>query len=112
MKFETIEILHKLSKLLSVCHRARVMTIQLPHDLVDDELRVTTDVKPLDPELGGDAQAVDKVLILRHIVGRMEIHSNHIEESIFLGGDKHNASPGPVEPEGAIEVHAPMLLGN
>jgi hypothetical protein len=26
-----------------------------PHDLVDDELRFTMNVKPLDPELGFDA---------------------------------------------------------
>jgi hypothetical protein len=31
-----------------------VTIIRLPYDLVDDEIRVTMDVKPLDPELGGD----------------------------------------------------------
>jgi hypothetical protein len=40
------------------------MIVRLPDDLVDDELRVTTDVKPLDPKLDGDAQAVDEGLIV------------------------------------------------
>jgi hypothetical protein len=55
--------------------------------LVDDELRVIIDVKPLNPELGGDAQAVDKCLVFHHIVGHEEVQSNYIEESISLRGD-------------------------
>jgi hypothetical protein len=112
MKFKSIELLFKLSYLLMVCCHAGVMTIRLPHDLVDDELGVATDVKPLDPELDGDVEAVDKGLVPRHIVCGMEIQSNHIEESISLGGDRNNASPNPIESEGVIEVHAPVLLGN
>jgi hypothetical protein len=37
---------------------------------------------------------------------------NHIEESISLGGDQHNTSPDPIKREGAVEVHALVLLGN
>jgi hypothetical protein len=55
MNFKTVKLLIKLSYLLEVCHHAGVATIQLPHDLVDDELRAAMDVKSLDPELGGDA---------------------------------------------------------
>jgi hypothetical protein len=55
MKFKVIEFLLELSYLLAVCHHEGVMAIRLPHDLVDDELKVTTNVKPLDPELIGDA---------------------------------------------------------
>jgi hypothetical protein len=40
MKFKTIELILKLSYLLTVCHHVRVTAIRLPHDLVDDELRV------------------------------------------------------------------------
>jgi hypothetical protein len=67
--------------------------------LVDDELRGTTDVKPLNPELGGDAQAIDRCLVFCHIVGHAEVQSNYIEESISLRGDQYNASSGPVEVE-------------
>jgi hypothetical protein len=80
--------------------------------LVDDELRVAADVKPLNPELGGDAQAVDQCLIFYHIVGCEEVQSNHVEEPISLTGDQYDASPGPVESEGAIKIHAPVLLGD
>jgi hypothetical protein len=46
----------------------RVVSIRLPHHLVDDELRVTVNVEPLDPELSSDVQAIDEGLIFRHIV--------------------------------------------
>jgi hypothetical protein len=111
MKLETIKLLLELSDLLSVCHHAGVMIVQLPHDMVDDELRVIVDVKLLDPELDGDAHVVDEGLIFCYIVGRVEVQSNHIEEPISLGGDQHNTSPAPAKSERAIEVHSPVLLG-
>jgi hypothetical protein len=87
MKIETIELLIELSDLLSVCHHAGVMAVRLPHDLVDDELRVIADLNPMDPELDSDAHAVDEGLIFCHIVGHVEVRSNHVEESISLGVD-------------------------
>jgi hypothetical protein len=111
MKFEAIKLL-MLSYLLSVCHHAGVAAVQLPHELVDDELRVIVDVKSLDPELDSDAQAINKGFVLWHIVCCMEIQSNHLEELISLGGDQYNTSPSPVESEGAAKVHAPVLLAN
>jgi hypothetical protein len=93
MKFETIKLLLKLSYLLEVCRHAGVAVIWLPHDLVNDELRVTVDVKPIDPELSEDAQAVDEGLILCLIVCRVEIQLNHVEEPISLERDQHNTSP-------------------
>jgi hypothetical protein len=55
--------------------------------MVDDELRVIADLKPLDPMLGGDVQGVDESLVLRHIVGHVEVQSNYIKEPISLRGD-------------------------
>jgi hypothetical protein len=54
VKCKTVELLLKLPYLLVVCRHARVMTIRLPHNLVDNELKVTADVEPLDPELNSD----------------------------------------------------------
>jgi hypothetical protein len=68
MEFEVIKFLLELSYLLAVCRHARVAAIQLSHDLVDDELGVVMDVKPLDPEIDGDAQIVDEGLIFCHVV--------------------------------------------
>jgi hypothetical protein len=62
-----------------------VIVVRLPHDLVDDELRVVVDVKQLDPRLDVNAQAIDVGLVLCHIVCCTEIQSSHIEESISLG---------------------------
>jgi hypothetical protein len=80
-----------------------VTAVRLSHDLVDDKFRVTADVEPLNPELGGDGQAVDKFLVLYHIVSCMEVQLNYVEES---------TSPGPVEGERAIKIHALLLLGD
>jgi hypothetical protein len=71
------------------------MAVRLPHYLVDDEFRVATDVKSLDPKLDGNAQAVDECLVFYHIVGHEEVHSNHVEESISLSRDPYYASPRP-----------------
>jgi hypothetical protein len=62
-----------------------VIVVRLPHDLVDDELRVVVDVKQLGPRLDGNAHAIDVGLVLCHIVCCTEIQSSHIEESISLG---------------------------
>jgi hypothetical protein len=51
MKFKTIKLLLKLSYLITVCRHEGVLAVQLPDDLVDDKLKVTTDVKLLDLEL-------------------------------------------------------------
>jgi hypothetical protein len=55
MKFKDIKLLLKLSNLLMVRHHTGITRVRFPHDLVGDKLRVTTDIKLLDPKLGGDA---------------------------------------------------------
>jgi hypothetical protein len=112
VELETIKLLLQLPNLLSVCHHAGVMTFRLSDDLVDDELRVTAYIKPLNPKLGSDAHAIDECLVLCHIVGCAEVQSNHVQELIPLRRDRHYASPGLVEGERAIKIHAPVLLGD
>jgi hypothetical protein len=41
--------------------------------LIDNELRVSTDIKLLNPKFGGDAQTVDQCLILRYFVSGVEV---------------------------------------
>jgi hypothetical protein len=69
VELETIEFLFRAPYLLSVCRHARVATTRLSHHMIDDELRVTMDVKPLNPKFGGDAQTISQGLVLHHIVG-------------------------------------------
>jgi hypothetical protein len=52
--------------------------VELPHDLVDDDLQVTADIKLLNPELDSDAEAADKCFIFCHIVGCVEVQGNHV----------------------------------
>jgi hypothetical protein len=73
VKLEAVKFLLQLSYLLSVCIHAGVTTIRLFHDLIDDEPRVSVDIKPLNPMFGGNVQTVDQCPILRHIVGGTEL---------------------------------------
>jgi hypothetical protein len=80
--------------------------------LIDNEFKVSTDVKPLNPKFSGNAQVIDQGLVLHHIVGSVKVQSNNIKKSISLRRDQHYASLGTVEGERAIEIHAPMLLSD
>jgi hypothetical protein len=80
--------------------------------LVDDEFRVTMDIKPLNPKLSGDAQVVDECLIFHHIVGCAEVQPNYVEETVSLRREQHYAFPSPIEGERTIEIHALVLMGD
>jgi hypothetical protein len=67
---------------MTVCRHAGVMTVRLPHYLIDDEIRVSMDVEPLNPKFGGNAQSIDEVLVLYHITGGTEVQSYNVKESI------------------------------
>jgi hypothetical protein len=73
VELKTVEFSLQLSYLLPVRSQARVTTVRLPHDLIDDELRVSVDIKPLNPKLGSDAQTVDQRLVFYHVVGGAEV---------------------------------------
>jgi hypothetical protein len=55
MKLETIKFFLQPSYLLLVGHHAGVTIVRHSHYLLDHELRVSTEVKPLNPEFGSDA---------------------------------------------------------
>ena len=46
--------------------------------MVHDQLGVALDIKALDAQLNGDAQAIDERLIFGHIVGGGEMDANHV----------------------------------
>jgi hypothetical protein len=47
VELEVIKFLLQLPNLLPVCSHSGAMTVQHSHDLIDNKLRVPTDVKPL-----------------------------------------------------------------
>jgi hypothetical protein len=73
VEFKTIEFLLQLPNLLPVCSHAGFATVRLSHDLIDDMVRVSVDVKSLNPEFSDDAQMVDQHLVLNHVVGCAEV---------------------------------------
>jgi hypothetical protein len=58
--------------------------------MVYDQLRMTSDVEPSDPKLGGDMQTVDKRLILSNIVRGRKMKSDHIPHTHAKEGDEDN----------------------
>jgi hypothetical protein len=72
VELEIIELLQLLN-VLPVCRHVGVMTVRLPHDLVDDELKVTADIKLLNPKLDDNTLTIDEWLIFCHIVGCAEM---------------------------------------
>jgi hypothetical protein len=97
---------------MSVGHHVGVVIVRLSHYLIDDELKISVDVKPLNPKFSGDAQTVDQGLIICHIIGCVEVQPNNIKESISFRRDQHCASPGTVEGKRAIKIHSPMPLSD
>jgi hypothetical protein len=87
-------------------------TARLSHYLIDDELKVPVNVKPLNPKFGGDAHTVYQGLILDHVIGGTKVQLNNIKELISFKRDQHYTSPSAVEGKRAIEVHASMLLSD
>jgi hypothetical protein len=73
VELEAIELLLQLSNLLPICSHVGVAIVRLSHNLIDDELRVSADVEPLNLRFDGDAQTIDQCLILYHIVGGVEV---------------------------------------
>jgi hypothetical protein len=68
VELEAIELVLWEADRLAVCCHLRVMIALLFHDLVYNQLRVTSAIEPSDPKLEGDVQTVDKRLILSDIV--------------------------------------------
>ena len=55
VEFEAVEFVLQPSDFLAVHNHLGIMTARLLHDLVDDQLGVTPDVKASDAQLDGDA---------------------------------------------------------
>jgi hypothetical protein len=68
MQFDPLEFVLELAHLLAVCCHEGALARGLLHDLVDNQLRVTTDVEPCGTELDGDAESVDEGLVLCGVV--------------------------------------------
>ena len=68
VKLEAVEFFLQASDCFAVCVHLGIVAARLFHDLVDDESRVASDVKPFDPKLDRDVETIDEGLVLRRIV--------------------------------------------
>jgi hypothetical protein len=86
VELEAIKLIFQEADRLAVCRHLRFVIARLFHDLVYDQLRVTSDIELSDPKLGGDVQTVDKHLILSDIVRSQKMNSD--TSCTRRGGDK------------------------
>jgi hypothetical protein len=89
-----------------------VAIVSLSHYLDADKLGLSSDVEPLYSRFGGDVQAIYLGLVFCHIIGSEKMQWDNVKESISLRRQQHYTSPGTVEGEGAIKVHAPIFLSD
>jgi hypothetical protein len=68
-----------------------VVAAHILHDLVDYELRVSSNVEALDADLNGDSEAAEEGLILCHIVGRGEVQAHCVPHVFPEGRDEEKA---------------------
>jgi hypothetical protein len=62
-------------------------------------------------ELSGDAQDIHWGFVLGRIIGSTEVQLNDVKEPVSFWRYQHYTSPDTVDGEGALEIHAPTLLG-
>jgi hypothetical protein len=60
--------------------------------LVNDELRVSSNVEALDPQLGSNVEAVDKSLVFWYIVRDSEVELDHVTHVNYEGRDEDETS--------------------
>ena len=68
MQLDSWEFVLELAHLLAVCCHEGDFIGGLLHDLIDDQLRVTTNVESRSTKFNGDAESVDEGLIFRGAV--------------------------------------------
>ena len=98
VELEAIELVLQLSDLMTIRSHLGVVVACLLHDLVDDQLRVASDVKLSDAQLNGDAQAIDECLILSHIIQNREVDANCEPHAHPEGGNKNQPDPSALLP--------------
>ena len=68
MQLDSLELVLKLAHRLVVCYHEGAFAGGLLHDLINDQLRVTTNVESRSTKFEGDAESIDEGLVLRGIV--------------------------------------------
>jgi len=68
VKLEGVELFLQASDRFTVRVHLGIMAARLFHDLVNDESRIASDLKPFNPKLDRDVETIDKRLVLCCIV--------------------------------------------
>ena len=71
IELEPVELVLEAMHYVAVRLHLLIVAAGFLHHLIDDELRISPDVKALDAKLDGDAEATEKGLVLQHVVGHV-----------------------------------------
>jgi hypothetical protein len=85
------------------------VTTCILYDLIDHELRVSSDVETLNAGFDGDSKATEEGLVLRHIVRGREVHTHDVPHVLPEGRDKEQAHACPGFHYRPIEVEGPTF---
>ena len=76
VEVEAVEFIFQASDRLAVCIHLGIMATRFLHDLINDEPRVASNIEAFDAKLDRYVEAVNKGLILRHVVRGGEVESD------------------------------------
>jgi hypothetical protein len=79
--------------------------------LLHDELRITIHEQVSDPKRQGSAQPKNEGLILRHVVGCLEVKVHHILELLPVRIEEQDPCDAPMLMRGAVEEESPVRPG-
>jgi hypothetical protein len=79
--------------------------------LLDDELRITFHKQLSDPKRQGSAQPKNEGLVLRHVIGCLEVEVHHILELLAIRSEEQDPHADPLLTRGAIKEENPVRLG-
>jgi hypothetical protein len=95
VELEAVEPVLQLVDLLAICGHLGAATARFFHDLIDDQLRDTMDLKPSDAQLDGDMQVVDERFMLGHIIRGGKMNTDNIPPTVLRGQTKICPTPAP-----------------
>jgi hypothetical protein len=95
VELEAVEPVLQLADLLAICGHLGTVTAGFFHDLIDDQLQDTLDLKPSDAQLDGDTQVVDDHFILSHVIRGGKMNTDHIPPTELTRQMKISPAPSP-----------------
>jgi hypothetical protein len=110
VQVQDLKVPFQLLGMEQICGQLWVVAAVFALNLLDDELRITFYKKLSDPKRQGSAQPKHEGLVLRHVVGCLEVEMHHILELLPVRSEEQDPRTGPLLTRGAVEKESPVRL--